>query len=206
MLDFGCGDGSFLAFAQDHTRGETFLGFEIGAPRDACDPKEEGSFRIHTAPTEDDFTLPPSTLDLVTMNHVIEHLARPLETLTNVGAAMKVGAILEGQTPAAASLEQRVFGTRWSGYHSPRHTVVFSPQGLKGLLESTGFENISIKAAFNPASLAISLMSLINPRSGGRIRRGGALWLTALAGALALAPIDLLSGRAAVVNFRATKK
>ena len=41
---------------------------------------------------------------------------------------------MEGQTPAAGSLEQRVFGSFWSGYHAPRHTVVFSASGLDQFL------------------------------------------------------------------------
>ena len=134
--------------------------------------------------------LPPCAL--VSMNHVIEHLPDSFSVLTAIRERLVSDGIFEGQTPAAQSLEQRVFGRRWSGYHAPRHTVIFSRGGLKRLLERAGFADVQIPAAFNPAALAVSLASLTQVAdAAGRIRRSGLAWLIWLGLATVLAPIDL---------------
>ena len=112
--------------------------------------------------------------------------------------------MLEGQTPAADSLEHAVFGRKWSGFHSPRHTVVFSREGLRRFLGRCGFSAPTINAAFNPAGVAVSLGSL-GDSGAGRIRRSGIRWMALLGGATLAAPLDLLSGRPGIVDFVAVK-
>ena len=112
--------------------------------------------------------------------------------------------MFEGQTPAALSLEHRVFGLRWSGYHAPRHTVVFSRPGLHALLQRAGFVEAQVNAAFNPAGIAVSLASLTQHR----MRRGESNAATRLAGWLgvstALAPLDVWLASPGIVNFSAS--
>jgi|SRR4051812_2652847 SAM-dependent methyltransferase len=204
VLDYGCGDGSFLVSAARRMPGRKFFGYEIG---DHPETRElaGGAVTLVRGPVSHLFdVLTPCRV--ITMNHVIEHLADPLDTLRKLREHLAPGGLLEGQTPAAASLEHRVFGTRWSGYHAPRHTVVFSRDGLRRFLERAGFADVQVGAAFNPAGLAVSLASLSQPAdAAGRIVRRGAGWLFWLALAAALAPIDLLSGASGIVNFRARR-
>ena len=108
-------------------------------------------------------------------------------------------------SPAAGSLEHRVFRGAWSGYHAPRHTVVFSSDGLATLLAKAGLVDVVVDGAFNPASLAVSLASLPSRGKGGNIRRGGGSWLLFVGMATALAPVDLLSGSPAIVDFTARR-
>jgi hypothetical protein len=140
------------------------------------------------------------------MNHVIEHLPDPLRTLEGFAASLVPGGVIEGQTPAAASLEHQVFGRRWSGYHAPRHTVVFSRTGLERVLERAGFTGVRVRGAFNPAGIAVSLATLARPVDApSRIPRQGLGWLGWLALASALGPVDLLSGRPGIVDFSAAR-
>jgi hypothetical protein len=142
---------------------------------------------------------------LITMNHVIEHLPDPLATVTALSERLADRGVFEGQTPASDSLEHAVFRLRWSGYHAPRHTVVFSRAGLRTMLQRCGFSAPRTESALNPAGIAVSLGSLPH-RGPGRIRRNGFKWLSLLGMATLLAPIDLLSGRPGIMNFVAIKR
>ena len=203
LLDYGCGDGRFLVHAAARMRGRQLFGYEIG-------PRPEIRRLAGDAVTlvRGDLAtlldvLPPCRL--VTMNHVIEHLPDPLAVISALAARLVPGGILDGQTPAVGSLEQLLFGTRWSGYHAPRHTLVFARDGLRRLLARAGLSDVSITGAFNPAGLALSLASLAHGDAPGVIRRRGPRWLAHLGVATLLAPFDLLSGAPAVIDFRARK-
>jgi SAM-dependent methyltransferase len=204
MLDHGCGDGSFLLRAAERMPNRPLYGYEIGDQR-RVERLAGGQVTIVRGSLADLLDVLPRCA-LVSMNHVVEHLPDPHAVLKAIRDRLLPGGIFEGQTPAASSLEQRVFGTRWSGYHAPRHTVVFSRSGLTRMLERTGFGDVRITPAFNPAAIAVSLASLVHPAGApGRIRRRGASWLMWLGLATALAPIDLASGAGGIMNFHARR-
>jgi hypothetical protein len=201
ILDFGCGDGSFLQRAALALPGRELWGFEIAEL--SRTRKLPGGATIVTGDLRDLLRqLPPCSL--ITMNHVIEHLPDPRATVLALAERLLPGGVFEGQTPAADSLEHAVFGDKWSGFHSPRHTVVFSKSGLLRLLGKCGLASAKVSAAFNPAGIAVSL-GTIGQNRAGRIQRKGWRWLLLLAGAGLLAPIDLFSGRPGIVDFIAVK-
>jgi SAM-dependent methyltransferase len=198
-LDYGCGKGQFILHAAERSPSRKYFGYEI-AERNDVRQFAGGTVTIVSG----DFQfllqlLPPC--QLISMNHVIEHLPHPAETIAQLREKLAPGGIFEGQTPAAGSLEHRVFGKRWSGYHAPRHTVVFSPDGLRKLLLRVGFTGVEVSGAFNPAGLAVSLASLTQRGPSGSIQRKGASWLFWLGLATSLSPIDLLSGAPGIMNF-----
>lgn len=204
ILDHGCGDGSFLLRAAQKLPDCTFFGYEISDVLSVTVLAEGRVTLVRGSLADLLGRLPPCSV--ITMNHVIEHLPSPINTLLALTERLLPGGHLEGQTPAADSLEHRVFGTRWSGYHAPRHTVVFSSAGLETVLRRAGLDDVGVQGAFNPAALAVSLATLKQgPSQPGRISRSGPLWLAWLALAAALGPLDLLSGKPGVVNFCARK-
>jgi len=198
-LDYGCGKGQFVLYAAEHSPSRKYFGYEIA---DHNDVSESAGGAVTLVSGDFQFllhALPPCRL--ITMNHVIEHLPDPAETLSQLREKLVPGGIFEGQTPAAGSLEHRVFGTRWSGYHAPRHTVVFSPDGLRKLLLRIGFTGVEVHGAFNPAGLAVSLASLTQLGPIGSIQRKGASWLCWVGLGTLLSPLDLLSGAPGIMNF-----
>ena len=203
LLDYGCGNGAFLLWAADRLGGRPLFGYEIGARRDV--QKLAGGAVTIVRGTPDDLLdlLPPCRL--ITMNHVIEHLPDPLQTVSSLARILLPGGMIEGQTPAADSLERRVFKTRWSGYHAPRHTVVFSRAGLQRLLERAGLDDVAVRSGFNPAALAVSLAACTRGPGQG-IRRGGLGWVWWLGCGTLLAPFDLLSGAPGIANFAAARR
>ena len=203
ILDYGCGDGRFIKEAAKQTSEWVFWGFEMAMRKEKY-VAPDGRVTIIRGRIEDLLDVIPKC-DLITMNHVIEHLPDPLAVLVALHAQMSDGGIMEGQTPAADSLERKVFRTRWSGFHSPRHTVVFSRGGLKRILTKAGFREPRVTPAFNPAGIAVSLASLPHGDNPGKIRRQGAAWLMYVAAAAALHPVERLSRAPGIVNYAARK-
>ncbi len=202
ILDYGCGDGTFLLQAAERMPSRLFWGFEIADHTEKI-VLSGGAVTIVKGTLPDLLALLPAC-SLITLNHVIEHLPEPFATVKALVEQLLPGGAFEGQTPSADSLEHAVFGRRWSGYHAPRHTVVFSRAGLCRLLERCGLTSPTVEGAFNPAGLAVSLASTLHS-GAGRIKRSGVHWLFFLALAGLLAPIDLLSGRPGIINFVAHK-
>jgi SAM-dependent methyltransferase len=204
ILDYGCGDGAFLVQAAESMPHRRFWGFEISSRAETI-ALAGGAVTIIKGDLPDLLAVLPAC-SLITLNHVIEHLPDPAAVVTALAGRLLPGGIFEGQTPAADSLERFVFGRRWSGYHAPRHTVVFSRKGLCRMLERCGLSDAATEGAFNPAGLAVSVGSLFHGESGGHIRRSGLKWLCMVATGASLGPIDLLSGRPGIVNFSACKR
>lgn len=203
FLDFGCGNGAFLYRAAEKLPGRRFFGYEISDQREVT-TSDDGAVTIVKGDIQDLWDVLP-LCRLITINHAIEHLPEPEVTVRSLYEKLIVGGILEGQTPVADSLERRVFGKRWSGYHAPRHTVVFSRRGLGSLLTRIGFADVEITGAFNPAALAVSLGSIMQGAGPSEIARQGLYWLFLLGLGTALAPIDLYCRAPGIMNFRATR-
>jgi hypothetical protein len=189
LLDYGCGDGSFLEYVAERGERRPLIGFEI-AGAGKLERRRDGQIQLVSGGVADLLAVLPECA-MITMNHVIEHLADPMSVVRPLVERLVPGGAFEGQTPAAGCLEQRVFGHYWSGYHSPRHTVVFSPRGLRVLLADAGLTDVDISGAFNPAGLALSMASLPQGAAPGVLPRSGMRWLLTLAAASALAPVDL---------------
>jgi len=203
ILDYGCGNGSFMVRASKQLPDRQFVGYEIGATKERVE-LEGGRIAIVRGSLDDLMPELPECA-AITMNHVIEHIPDPFAVVTRLLTRLAPGGWFEGQTPAAGSLEQRVFGTCWSGYHAPRHTVVFSPAGMRAFLERSGLSSAAVGAGFNPAGIAVSLASAFGGARPGGIPRHGLVWTGWLGLATLLSPIDFLSGRSGMLNFAARK-
>lgn len=124
LLDYGCGTGAFLFHAGATVTDRDLYGFEIAETTEII---RKGNITIVKGDLEDLLeVLPPCRL--ITMNHVIEHLRDPADTLSRLSEKLLRGGVVEGQTPAAGSLSSgssRACGagttlpvTPWSS-HSP---------------------------------------------------------------------------------------
>jgi SAM-dependent methyltransferase len=203
VLDYGCGNGSFICRAGAELTDIEFIGYEIGDRRKVTRSADRVTI-VEGTPADLFEMLPPC--QAVIMNHVIEHLPDPFAVVSALAEKLLPGGYFDGQTPNATSLEHRIFGRRWSGFHAPRHTAIFSIGGLRSLLERAKFEAISIHGAFNPAGYAVSLASLSHGQAKGVIPRHGLKWLFYVAAAAAVLPIDVWSGAPGIIDFRARKK
>ncbi|SCX98171.1 Methyltransferase domain-containing protein [Thiohalorhabdus denitrificans] len=137
VLDVGCGNGTFLRWAQK--AGWEPYGIEPDAK--AAEQARGIGLNVQGGSVEAvrDYN---HFFDAVTLSHVIEHLHDPSETLRQLRQAMKPGAHLYIDTPNLNSLGHQRFGRHWRGLEPPRHLVLFTRPSLTELLRRTGFDEI----------------------------------------------------------------
>ena len=85
--------------------------------------------------------------DIVSMNHVLEHVVYPKVMLQRAFDLLRPGGYVIGQLPTVSSWEHGIFGRTWGGYHFPRHLQMPSRSGLQHLLEEVGLRDVTIKTA-----------------------------------------------------------
>jgi SAM-dependent methyltransferase len=141
LLDFGCGNGSFLESM--HQRGWNVTGVDVSAEAVHVLRREFGlRGLVGTLPHPD---LAPASFDVITMWHSLEHVHQPREVLRHAFDLLAPGGKLMAAVPNIDSLPFRWFGASWYGLDLPRHLTHFSPETLRWMLERTGFRVRSIR-------------------------------------------------------------
>ena len=139
LVDFGCGDGRFLARANG-----TFdvLGIEISSKLAELSRRRVPADKILEGPvTELACTaLPENHFDVVTQFGYIEHEWQPLAGLRAAHRVLKPGGITLLKTPNYACWNRTVMGGDWCGYHIPAHCNYFTPDTLAKMLRRAGLE------------------------------------------------------------------
>jgi SAM-dependent methyltransferase len=162
LLDAGAGRGRFVVSA-------------IAAGYDAfgIEPSERGfdaAGAVGAPVIRADFqnaAIEPSSVDVATIWHVLEHLDEPATALARARTWLAPrGGLLVG-TPNLASLQARLGGERWYHLDIPRHRVHFTTSGLHALLQASGFEVVRTEhllAEHNPFGMWQSLINRITSR------------------------------------------
>ncbi|HRZ25837.1 MAG TPA: class I SAM-dependent methyltransferase [Spirochaetota bacterium] len=149
LLDVGCGSGIFLrrlGFLGWDTYG---IEFDSSAAIHASKNMQPG--RVFIGKIED-YNENTRSFDVITMIHVIEHLAEPVAALEKCYELLRPGGKLIVSTPNSRSLGARVFGKFWRGWEPPRHLYVYNPENLSKLVSSAGF---LIQEVFTPANASV---------------------------------------------------
>jgi len=79
----------------------------------------------------------PRSLDLISMFHVLEHLPEPIAALRNIGEKLKPEGLLYIEVPNAL----RLCSPHYMFFRA--HTLYFTGQTLRNLLEKSGFKIVS---------------------------------------------------------------
>lgn len=147
LADLGCGSGAYLVTA-------TELGWEAWGldpdPR-AVEAARTTGARVFVGGFPDT-GLPSGRFDVVTMNHVIEHVPDPVAALKEVARILKPGGRVWIATPNLQSFGHARFGPHWIGLDAPRHLVLFTQKSLARALERSGFTNLETKRTWVRAS------------------------------------------------------
>ena len=202
ILDFGCGNGDFLFFASKSYPNCTFYGYEIANKNQKIE-YNKGKLIIIKGSIKFLMNEIPK-MKIITMNHTIEHLVDPEKVIKKLKNKVRTDGIIDGQTPVTDSFEKKLFKKYWSGFHSPRHTVIFSKDGLKNLSLRVGMKKIIIKSAFNPASYAVSFHAFFFRNK--KITRKGPLWLIFIILGSFFSFLDVVLLSSGVINFRIYKR
>ncbi|WP_082837241.1 class I SAM-dependent methyltransferase [Labrenzia sp. OB1] len=135
IVDFGCGDGSFLRNVQDETA--SCCGVEL--QKDYVRALRDEGIACHTSLAD----LEDGSMDTAVSFHVLEHLPDPLPVLRELKRVLKPGGTLIVEVPHAGDLLLRELKcdafkafTLWS-----QHLVLHTRDSLRRLLAAAGFEN-----------------------------------------------------------------
>lgn len=139
-LDVGCGNGRMLRAAEEHGIPRSRLtGLELDE-RVVARLRDEG-YSAFAERVEDCESIPPRSIDVATMFHVIEHVDDPASVLRKLAAWIVPGGVLAVETPNLDSLDRRLFRrSYWGGYHFPRHWNLYTAVTLTRQLRDAGFE------------------------------------------------------------------
>jgi SAM-dependent methyltransferase len=162
LLDVGCGAGEQLAMMR--SAGWQARGLDVDAA--AVRAARSRGFDVF----EGDLLAAPfaeSAFDAITMIHVVEHLIRPQDHFAAARRLLAPGGRLVIVTPNAASLGARWFGSAWRGLEPPRHIQVFTPAGLRSLLQHAGFEVERLRTSARSAASLWSISAALRAAAGG---------------------------------------
>jgi len=141
LVDFGCGDASFLARASEYF---DVTGIELSPRLAAMSRGRLPTGRILEGPVTQmaGRELPEGFFDMVTQFGYIEHEWQPVEGLRAAYRVLKPGGVTLIKTPNYASWNRRVMGMDWCGFHIPAHCNYFTPTTLAKMLRLAGFESL----------------------------------------------------------------
>jgi SAM-dependent methyltransferase len=144
--------------------------------------------------------------DIVSMNHVLEHVVYPHAMLERALDLLHPGGHVIGQLPTVSSWENRIFGHNWGGYHFPRHLQIPSKDGLAGLLEDVGFSSVKIRSAPH-IQTTISLQNTLVRRGWRPHMKNGKtpVYGVLLVAALPYETIAWLCDEGGIIDFQAQK-
>lgn len=137
LLDVGAGNGTYLLRAR--SAGWDVLGVEPDASA------VEAALRAGLNVRQGDITSltdEQESLDVITLNHVIEHVHDPRAALRKAFELLRSGGLLYIETPCITSYGHKRFGRHWRGLEPPRHLVLFTWNSLESLLQEVGFRRI----------------------------------------------------------------
>jgi len=167
VVDVGCGNGLLLSLLPY----KKILGLDSSPKAISVAWRHNGvpgaCANLLNAP------LPPESCSVITMFHLVEHLAEPVRFLEAAHSLLTPGGRLVVQVPNISCWQFLFFGERWNGLDVPRHLFNYRQRDLESLLGYCGFEvvrrkNFSLRD--NPAGLATTLAPGLDPMAR-RIRR-----------------------------------
>jgi 2-polyprenyl-3-methyl-5-hydroxy-6-metoxy-1,4-benzoquinol methylase len=155
LLDFGCGNGTFLrrmAALGWNVTGIDFSGDAVEAVRKSGHRAIEG-----TLPHPE---LEAERFDLITMRSSLEHLPDPCAVLGAIRNLLDADGMLVIQVPNFASFEIEYFQDASLSLDLPRHLLHFTPETLRDLLMRCGFVVQSVKQVSRAGGLRKSLKQI----------------------------------------------
>jgi 2-polyprenyl-3-methyl-5-hydroxy-6-metoxy-1,4-benzoquinol methylase len=191
LLDVGCGNGQYLARMQGY--GWETAGVEID-PEAAEVARREHGLTVHTG-TIEDAPYPERSFDVITCQHVLEHIGEPRPFLEGMARFLRPGGRLVVVTPNAASLGHRLFGRDCYSLDPPRHLVIHTPASIRRLVGQVPGLQVASLRAHPRIARKIYLQRRILQRTGAFRGSEGKLSVADRASALLFAYTEALAGK-----------
>ena len=139
LLDFGSGKGQFLAVAK--SLGWQGVGIETEAARGEF-AREKYGVDVQISYYEKGL-VSESPVDLISLNHVLEHLPEPMPLLRELLEHNLIqGGLLYVEVPRADSWQAQIAGDAWMHWDIPKHLSHWTEPVLTAQLEGLGFSKV----------------------------------------------------------------
>lgn len=158
ILEYGAGSGDFAAELASHGWKVTAYEPDKNARQKIGDKNKEVTLIEELSIVE------PTSKDIITLWHVLEHVHPLQETLDAFHRILTRDGYLIIAVPNHTSLDAQFYAENWAAYDVPRHLYHFNPASLEKLLKQKGFELIKKKPMWFD-SIYVSLLSEKNSRS-----------------------------------------
>jgi 2-polyprenyl-3-methyl-5-hydroxy-6-metoxy-1,4-benzoquinol methylase len=160
VLDIGCGKPSFLKMCKEKTSCKA-LGIDFSNEGWKNQESEYEGLDLRIGQVND---LPKSLKpDVITMWHYLEHDYTPSDHLNYLKSISKSTTKLIIEVPNFDSSSRKKFGKDWAGWHTPRHTSLFSPKNIDLLLNKNGWK---IEHLFNYGTMDPYLLHWMSKMEG----------------------------------------
>jgi len=143
LLEVGCGSGGRLQKLV--AMGWDAEGQDVD-PRAVDRARRQTGCRVHLGPLEE-LALEGSSYDAVVMNHVLEHLPRPVDSLRECRRLLRPGGVLLAVTPNLNGAGHGRFGSKWMPLDPPRHLFLYSPPALMRLGRQAQFPHCEVRTS-----------------------------------------------------------
>jgi 2-polyprenyl-3-methyl-5-hydroxy-6-metoxy-1,4-benzoquinol methylase len=178
ILDIGSGTGEFLNELDQ--KGYSVIGLE---PNEAARKQSISNYTLSILEPGKSQEFNEDSFDAVTMWHVLEHVHRLNEQVSEINRLLKTGGVAVIAVPNPSSADASIYKEVWAGYDVPRHLYHFTPSTIERLFDKHGFSMIK-KKIMPFDSFYVSLLSEKYKKSSLAFFRGmffGKIsWLIAL--------------------------
>lgn len=166
LLEIGCGPGYFLLEAR-----EAGIADVVGVDLNPWAIEEVRKQQLTGYVGSIDAIDSSRRFDAIAMLDVLEHIRDPAAFLAQLRAPLRPGGRLLIMTPNIRSILARFSGQRWVSFKIPEHLYYYSPRSIRRLLESNGFEVLTVKATGQYVTVAFLLDRLerLLPRLVGAV-------------------------------------
>jgi len=158
LLEVGCGTGETLAALRDEG-GWAVTGVEP-SPYACRVARERRGLNVYQGSLPH-IELEANSFDGIIMRHTLEHVPDPLVVVKRAFRALRPGGRCFILVPNLASMEARIFGSRWYDLDLPRHLYHFTPATLTHLLKEGGFRVVGLRSDRAPNGWVGSLRHLL---------------------------------------------
>jgi SAM-dependent methyltransferase len=134
VVEVGCGRG--LLLDKLRRRGWDVVGSELSA-HSAGYARDILGIDVRTCDLPE-MGLPASSVDLVILWHVLEHIPEPAHLLREVAKLLRPGGTVVVAVPNFGSIEAAIAGPRWFHLDVPRHLTHFTRHSLEAMLRQAG--------------------------------------------------------------------
>jgi len=164
ILDIGSGRGFMLYYLKKYFGYKRAAGTQIS--KNAYEfSKNRLKLEIYDQDLLEAFPDQPG-FDIVTMWHVLEHVAEPERYIEKIGRLLKPGGKIIIEVPNFDSWSRRFTGSYWLGLDPSYHITYFTPVSLARLLENYGFKTKVIHPFSLEYSTFISAQSFTSLLTG----------------------------------------